>query len=64
MIPRRRFLAGLVVPALSSLSPLASAATKIWQPAELPEGAIEEGTLEALAGKVPLNVSNTGLVAP
>jgi DMSO/TMAO reductase YedYZ molybdopterin-dependent catalytic subunit len=54
MIPRRRFLAGLAVPALSSLSPLASAAAKVWQPAELPEGAIEEGALELLAGKVPL----------
>jgi sulfite dehydrogenase (cytochrome) subunit A len=54
MIPRRRFLAGLAVPALSSLTPLASGASKVWQPAELPEGAAEEGTLQSLSGKVPL----------
>jgi DMSO/TMAO reductase YedYZ molybdopterin-dependent catalytic subunit len=54
MVPRRRFLAGIAAPALASLSPLAWAATKTWQPAELPEGAIEEGSLEKLPGKVPL----------
>jgi DMSO/TMAO reductase YedYZ molybdopterin-dependent catalytic subunit len=52
MIPRRRFLAGLAAPALSSLALPAFA--KVWQPAELPEGAIEEGRLESLPGKVPL----------
>src|ERR1700681_416284 len=52
MIPRRRFLAGLAAPALSSLARPAFA--KVWQPAELPEGAIEEGRLESLPGKVPL----------
>jgi DMSO/TMAO reductase YedYZ molybdopterin-dependent catalytic subunit len=54
MVARRDFLAGLAVPALSSLTPLASAAAKIWQPAELPEGAVAEARLEALPGKVPL----------
>ena len=53
MIPRRRFLAGLAAPALSSLYPTAGLA-KVWQPAELPEGAVAEGQLEALPGKVPL----------
>src|SRR5215467_6261204 len=53
MIPRRRFLAGLAAPALSSLSPL-EAVAKVWQPAELPEGAVSESRLEALPGKVPL----------
>ena len=50
MIPRRRFLAGLAAPALSSL-PL-SAIGRIWPPAELPEGA--EPVLDKLDGKVPL----------
>jgi sulfite dehydrogenase (cytochrome) subunit A len=54
MVDRRRFLAGLAVPALSSLSSLASGAAKVWQPSELPEGAAAEGTLERLPGKVPL----------
>jgi DMSO/TMAO reductase YedYZ molybdopterin-dependent catalytic subunit len=54
MVDRRRFLAGMAVPALSSLSTLAAAAAKVWQPAELPEGTIAEGTLERLPGKVPL----------
>ena len=52
MESRRRFLAGLVAPALSSLSSPAFA--KVWQPAELPEGAVTEGRLESLPGKVPL----------
>ncbi|HEX7605702.1 MAG TPA: molybdopterin-dependent oxidoreductase, partial [Usitatibacter sp.] len=54
MLGRRRFLAGLAVPAISSLSPASSLAAKLWQPSELPEGAIETGQLERLAGKVPL----------
>jgi DMSO/TMAO reductase YedYZ molybdopterin-dependent catalytic subunit len=54
MVDRRRFLAGLAVPALSSLSPLARAAAKVWQPAELAEGAAAEGYLDKLEGKVPL----------
>lgn len=53
MYPRRRFLAGLAAPALASLQPLRAAAA-VWQPAELPEGAVAEGYLEAIAGKVPL----------
>ena len=52
MIDRRRFLAGISIPALSTLAPLASAAGKVWQPSEMPEGAAAE--LEALPGKVPL----------
>ena len=51
MIDRRRFLSGLVLPALA---PLARAASGPWQPAELPEGAIASGVLEKLPGKVPL----------
>jgi DMSO/TMAO reductase YedYZ molybdopterin-dependent catalytic subunit len=48
---RRRFLAGMAAaPALSSLTALA----KPWQPAELPEGAVESGILERIQGKVPL----------
>ena len=54
MIDRRRFLAGMALPALASLPEFASAAEKIWQPAELPEGAVETATLETIAGKVPL----------
>ena len=54
MVDRRRFLAGLAVPALSSLASLASGAAGVWQPSELPEGAAAEGTLERLPGKVPL----------
>jgi DMSO/TMAO reductase YedYZ molybdopterin-dependent catalytic subunit len=54
MFSRRRFLAGLAAPALASLHPLRSAAAEVWQPAELPEGAVAEGHLEAIAGKVPL----------
>ena len=54
MFGRRRFLAGLAVPAISSLSPASSLAAKVWQPSELPEGAIAEGGLERIAGKVPL----------
>ncbi|MGE5095134.1 MAG: molybdopterin-dependent oxidoreductase [Betaproteobacteria bacterium] len=54
MIDRRRFLAGMSIPALSSLSPLASAAAKVWQPSELPEGVTSEVLLESLPGKVPL----------
>jgi DMSO/TMAO reductase YedYZ molybdopterin-dependent catalytic subunit len=50
MIPRRRFLAGLAAPALYPLEGIA----KVWQPAELPEGAIASSVLEALPGKVPL----------
>ena len=53
MNPRRRFLAGIAAPALSCLVP-AAALAKVWQPAELPEGAIAEGGLESLPGKVPL----------
>ena len=51
MIDRRRFMAGMALPALSSI---ASAAQKIWQPAELPEGAVQSAVLERIAGKVPL----------
>jgi len=50
MNPRRRFLAGLAAPALSSLA--LPALARIWQPAELPEGA--EAVLDRLDGKVPL----------
>jgi DMSO/TMAO reductase YedYZ molybdopterin-dependent catalytic subunit len=53
MIARRRFLAGLAAPALSSIAPL-NAFAKIWQPADLPEGAVAESVLEAIEGKVPL----------
>jgi len=57
MTSRRRFLTlgagGLAVPALSSLS-LPAWAGKVWQPDELPEGAVAEGVLEALPGKLPL----------
>ena len=52
MIDRRKFLAaGLALPALSTA---ARAAGKIWQPAELGEGAVQTAVLEALPGKVPL----------
>jgi len=51
MIPRRRFLLGIAAPALSSLTPMGAFA-RVWQPAELPEGA--EATLASLPGKVPL----------
>ena len=51
MIDRRRFLAGLSLPAITSIPALAAAASA-WQPSELPEGAAAE--LEALPGKVPL----------
>ena len=55
MVTRRRFLsAGLALPAASSLSPLASWAGGVWQPAELPAGAIAEGYLASLPGKLPL----------
>ncbi|HEY2629232.1 MAG TPA: molybdopterin-dependent oxidoreductase [Usitatibacter sp.] len=54
MIDRRRFLAGISLPALASLPDLASAAPKFWQPPELPEGAVDTATLEAIPGKVPL----------
>jgi sulfite dehydrogenase (cytochrome) subunit A len=54
MVDRRRFLAGIAAPALASLSPIPAAAAKLWQPPELPEGAIAEGYLEALSGKLPL----------
>ena len=53
MIDRRRFLAGLALPAVSAI-PAARAASKFWQPSELPEGAVESAVLEALPGKVPL----------
>jgi DMSO/TMAO reductase YedYZ molybdopterin-dependent catalytic subunit len=53
MINRRRFLAGLSVPALS-LPSLKVMAAVPWQPAELASGAAATGTLEGLAGKVPL----------
>ncbi len=57
MTTRRRFLAmgagGIAVPALSSLSLPAWAATP-WQPGELPEGTLATGILEKLPGKVPL----------
>jgi len=53
MTDRRRFLAAMAVPALS-LSPLARAAATAWQPSELPEGAVAEGYLDKLPGKVPL----------
>ncbi len=55
MIDRRRFLAGIALPAAASLAPLgALAAKKIWQPGELGEGAVDSAVLEALSGKVPL----------
>ena len=54
MVDRRRFIAGLGIPALASLPPLARGAAKVWQPAELPEGAVSPVVLEALPGKVPL----------
>ena len=54
MIDRRRFLAGIALPAVSSLSPLAASAAKLWQPGELAEGAAESAVLERLPGKVPL----------
>jgi DMSO/TMAO reductase YedYZ molybdopterin-dependent catalytic subunit len=54
MVPRRRFLAGLTLPALASLDPLRALGADPWQPPELPEGAIGEGRLEAIPGKVPL----------
>ncbi len=57
MTNRRRFLilgaGGLAGPVLSSLS-LPAWAGKAWQPPELPDGAIEQGLLEALPGKLPL----------
>ena len=57
MTTRRRFLemgaGGLAIPAVSSLS-LRAWAGKVWQPDELPEGAVAQGLLEALPGKVPL----------
>jgi DMSO/TMAO reductase YedYZ molybdopterin-dependent catalytic subunit len=53
VIDRRRFLAGLAWPAVSAI-PAARAAATIWQPPELPEGAVETATLDALPGKVPL----------
>ncbi len=54
MVDRRRFLAGIALPALSTAAPLASAARKLWQPDELPDGTLAEGHLESIAGKVPL----------
>lgn len=55
MFTRRRFLsAGVSLTTLSSVSPAASWAAGAWQPSELPAGAIEEGLLEALPGKVAL----------
>jgi len=51
MIDRRRFLAGITLPALT---PAASAASKVWQPAELPEGAVDAAVLDRLPGKVGL----------
>jgi len=44
---------GLAGPVLSSLS-LPSWAGRAWQPSELPDGAIEQGLLETLPGKLPL----------
>src|SRR5579862_5104009 len=54
MIDRRRFIAGMSLPAFAAISARASAAGKIWQPEELPEGAVETATLEAIPGKVAL----------
>src|SRR5579872_4738455 len=54
MIDRRGFLAGMALPALSSLPEIASAAERPWQPPELPEGAVETAVLETIPGKVPL----------
>jgi DMSO/TMAO reductase YedYZ molybdopterin-dependent catalytic subunit len=54
MVPRRRFLAGLTLPALATLDSLRAFGADTWQPTELPEGAIAEGRLEAIPGKVPL----------
>ncbi len=53
MTDRRRFLAGMTLPALATVPGYALAA-KVWQPAELPEGTVESTVLEALSGKVPL----------
>ncbi len=56
MTTRRKFLAasgGIAVPALASLA-LPAWAGKVWQPDELPDGAVASGLLEALPGKVPL----------
>jgi DMSO/TMAO reductase YedYZ molybdopterin-dependent catalytic subunit len=55
MTSRRRFIAGgIALPAFSSLSSIPAWAREAWQPAGLPPGAIEEGRLEALPGKVAL----------
>jgi DMSO/TMAO reductase YedYZ molybdopterin-dependent catalytic subunit len=51
MTSRRRFLAGMTVPALT---PFAALGAKLWQPSELAEGAAESAVLESLPGKVPL----------
>jgi len=53
MISRRRFIAGLALPALAGSVQRAQAAS-IWQPAELGEGAVDTAILDALPGKVPL----------
>ena len=53
MIARRRFLAGMAIPAVSAMTSRSLFAAA-WQPAELPEGAVAEGRLESLPGKVPL----------
>ncbi|MFZ3322949.1 MAG: molybdopterin-dependent oxidoreductase [Usitatibacter sp.] len=54
MIDRRRFIAGMTLPALASIPEIAPAAEKFWQPAELAEGTVESAVLEAIPGKVPL----------
>jgi len=51
MINRRRFLAGITLP---TLAPIAGAAEKVWQPSELPEGAVDGVVVEKLQGKVGL----------
>ena len=56
---RRTFLtaagSALSAGAVSVLAPsVARGATSLWQPSELPDGALASGTLEALPGKVAL----------
>jgi DMSO/TMAO reductase YedYZ molybdopterin-dependent catalytic subunit len=54
VINRRKFLAGLSLPAMAAIARDSNAAAKIWQPGELAEGAVDTAILEALPGKVPL----------
>jgi len=54
MIDRRRFIAGMALPALASLPEISSAAGKFWQPEELAQGTVDSAVLEAIPGKLPL----------